>query len=433
VSYSLSGDGTTFVGSYALSGPGRRIEFAETISLPGGRPTEQSMVLARLLFLACGLSYYKTTCPDVINVAGGMTDDEHLFLATLIENGLGEFAYRNNLPDSLHPSIKADRLRAQWAGDMWSTDRDPLVPVGGGKDSVVTLESLKRIGMRPVAFSVNRFGPIEACIAKSGSASVHAMRTLDPKLTTLNRMRAYNGHVPVTAINSLVALLVADLLGLGSVVMSNEGSAEFGNLDWNGIHVNHQWSKSLAFEKLLRGTMQAAGLTPDRYFSLLRPLTELAIAQRFAALPEYFDVFTSCNRLFTLDVNARRLSWCCECPKCQFVFLILSPFLTPAALREIFGRNLLDEIENLNDYREILGVDGHKPFECVGDYDEAVLALTLAAQNPEWASTRLVSRLLSEVAEVGLLPGRHDNRRLFGISGEHLIPQRYLGALNAVR
>jgi hypothetical protein len=432
VSYSLSDDGATFVGSYALSGPVERIEFAETITLPTGRPTEQSHVLARLLFLACGLSYYKTACPAVIRVTGGMTDAEHHFLSTLIENGLGEFAYRNNLPDSLRPSIKADRLPVRPVDDSgWSIDRDPLVPIGGGKDSVVTLESVKRIGMRPVAFSVNRFAPIDACVATSGCPSVHAKRVLDPKIGAVNRAGAHNGHVPVTAINSLIGMLTADLLGLGPVVMSNEGSAEYGNLDWNGINVNHQWSKSLVAEKLMRGVVQAGGLAPDRYFSLLRPLSELAIARRFGALPAYFDVFTSCNRLFTLDVDARRTTWCGECPKCHFVFLILAPFLAPDRLTGIFGGNLLDDQANLGAYREILGVDGHKPFECVGDYDEAVLALTMAAEHSAWA-TSLVRQLIDEVDGAGLLPVPDDRARLFGVGGDHVIPASYIGALHAI-
>jgi hypothetical protein len=214
--------------------------------------------------------------------------------------------------------------------------------------------------------------------------------------------------------------------------MSNEGSAEYGNLEWNGTDVNHQWSKSLAFERLLRAALESAGLAPDRYFSLLRPLSELAIAKRFGTLNEYFPAFTSCNRLFTIDVRARRISWCCRCPKCQFVFLILTPFLSPAVLESIFGENLLDNPDNHGPYQEILGLAGHKPFECVGDYDEARAALRMAAEHDGWRATVLLPELVDAVDRI--TPSSHavDMRRLLGDSGLHVIPAGYQEALRAI-
>ncbi|MCV4861124.1 hypothetical protein OFB63_34255, partial [Escherichia coli] len=43
-----------------------------------------------------------------------------------------------------------------------------LVPIGGGKDSVVALEVVQRAGRDAVCFSVGTAGPIVASIAASG-------------------------------------------------------------------------------------------------------------------------------------------------------------------------------------------------------------------------------------------------------------------------
>jgi hypothetical protein len=69
--------------------------------------------------------------------------------------------------------------------------------------------------------------------------------------------------------------------------------------------------------------------------------------------------------------------WCGVCPKCQFVFLALAPFLPKPRLMAIFGRNLLDEpalaagFDALIEYRE------HKPFECVGEGRESRAAISM--------------------------------------------------------
>ena len=152
------------------------------------------------------------------------------------------------------------------------------------------------------------------------------MRTLDPGLAALNRAGALNGHVPITAIVSCVALLTAALNGFDAVAMANERSASAGNLHWDGVEVNHQFSKGLRAERLLAAAAaEAAGDTP-RLFSILRPASELAIARAFARMERYHGAFTSCNAIFRIDPALRAASWCCDCPKCRFVFLALAPF-----------------------------------------------------------------------------------------------------------
>src|SRR5262249_11746443 len=159
----------------------------------------------------------------------------------------------------------------------------------------------------------------------------------DPELLALNARGARNGHVPITGILSAIAVAAAVLHGADEVVMSNEWSASQGNLQWNGREINHQWSKSAEFEGLFRTVLRESFGGCVDYFSLLRPLTSLAIARRFAEHRQYFATFRSCNRAFHLDESMRHSNWCGECDKCCFVDLVLAPFVPAAELDAIFG------------------------------------------------------------------------------------------------
>ena len=74
----------------------------------------------------------------------------------------------------------------------------------------------------------------------------------------------------MTAINSFIAVATSVLHGLGPVVMSNERSASDPNLIWIGHEINHQWSKSIEAEGLLRAAIAGQAGLADSYFSLLR-------------------------------------------------------------------------------------------------------------------------------------------------------------------
>jgi hypothetical protein len=226
-----------------------------------------------------------------------------------------------------------------------------------------------------VPFSVNPNKVILAVDAASGLPALAARRRLDPRLFELNEAGALNGHIPVTAINSLIAVATAAWHGLGPVVMSNERSASDPNLIWNGHEINHQWSKGIEAEGLLRAAVTAhSGLT-EPYFSLLRSLSELHIAQLFARHDAYDDVVTSCNKAFKLhDPTAR---WCGDCPKCRFVFLAMAPAMDRARLIHIFGHDLFADPAQTPGFLELLGIDAHKPFECVGEVEESLVALSM--------------------------------------------------------
>jgi len=397
----LDGPDATVALRYEIAGAtgGVLAEFEELVMLPGVASAEIDPAaftrVARLLALAAGASYYKSCIPATIEVPSGLSAGERTFLAEVTRNGLAEFAYRNEVPEALRPAIVAPELadvrRSDAAEEPGApSPTRPLVAVGGGKDSIVTIEALRALqGVEVTLFSVNTYQPIVDTAAHAGLPLATARRKLDSRLFELNAAGALNGHVPVTAINSLIGALTAIRGGYDAVVFSNEASASAGNVVWEGVDVNHQWSKGLDCERLVRSQLVGTGV---EYFSFLRPLSELAIMRRFAALADYHPVFTSCNRAFHLDEGKRR-RWCGECPKCRFVFLCLAPFISREALLAIFtGRDLFADPAQREGFLELLNAgDRLKPFECVGEPDECRSALTLLSAHPDWADHRFLN------------------------------------------
>jgi hypothetical protein len=371
--------------------------------------------LARLYHLACGLSYYKVLPAQSLISGYPLHSHEVTMLRALITGGLAEFAYVNDAPWALTPSF--DFVLSEAEPERPSTGRpavgQPLVPIGGGKDSVLTLDLLQKAGYRPVGFSVGHHPSITATAAVAGTPLVTVVRTLDAGLAEATRDTGFNGHVPVTAMNSLIALIASHALGLGPVVMSNEESASEATLTWNDQEVNHQYSKSGAFESLLRDTLWGSGFNRDSYFSLLRPITEIAIAEKFAKLTAYHRAFTSCNRAYVRDANRRVARWCGECAKCAFVGLILSPFIPRSELTAILGFDVLTSPAIRDHLDALVGLVDVKPLECVGEVAEAATALQLSADRLGEELPALPRHALTELHRRGLMPSAQAQLDLF--------------------
>lgn len=427
----------TITGRYALAGPAGRLTFGETFTLaPGDGPLPGSRVaalhqVARLLWLAAGVSYYKAAAPRTV-VVPALTAPERDWLEPLYREGLGEFAHANGIDLSTRPLFRdaAAGRRPPRPVTGLNLPRRSLVAVGGGKDSCVSLDVLRATGEELVAFSVGGHRAARECAAAAGVPLVVAGRGLDPALGALNRSGALNGHVPVTAIVSLVAVAQAVVSGADEVVFSNERSADAPSLWASGVPVNHQYSKGLAAERRLRAVL--AELVPElTYYSLLRPLSELQIAAVFARLQAYLPVFTSCNAAFRLEERRRVERWCGGCPKCRFVFLALAPFLSRPLLVSIFGRDLLADDAQVDGYRELIGLAGVKPFECVGEIEESQVALALVGVRGQWDDAGPVRRLIAELRSAGLEPGERQVAAAFTPSPEHELPPHAVVALDA--
>jgi hypothetical protein len=408
------------------------LRFTETVQFPAppedpddDRLTTFHRVLD-LLYVAAGTSYYKIAAPrevvlDTVALAGGA----RAWATGLYRFGLAEFAYRNDLAHVLE--VAPSGAAGPTASLRKPSTGRPLVAVGGGKDSIVSVEALR--GLDPVLFAVNPNDIITRVMDVAGLTRLAARRRLDPQVFELNRTGAYNGHVPVTAINSLIAVGTAILSGLGPVVMSNESSASSPNLDWHGHPVNHQWSKGIEAEGQLRAALRAQAGLSDAYFSLLRPLSELHIAGLFAGFTAYDAVMTSCNAAFKLSDRTQR--WCGHCPKCRFVFLVLAASMPRARLVNIFGADLLDDPTQLPGYRELAGVAAHKPFECVGEIAESLVALRLLTSRDEWADATVLRQLVAEVPAADW-PSEEETATILGGAGPHFAPPEFAAALESL-
>jgi hypothetical protein len=410
---------------------GRR--FTEQITFrPGADWTRPATTAAaRLVFLLAGVSYYKTAAPPVIHTGDlALTRRERSFLRDFYLDGLGEFAYRNGLDLSglriEGPELPVATPQNSQTPPAPEAPRRALVPFGGGIDSIVTVELIRPIAdialfvvSRPGA----RFDAIERPAAVTGLPIVRAGREIDLQLLRSRELGFLNGHVPVTGIISAIAVLAATLEDRDAVIMSNEWSASVPTVQAGDRAVNHQYSKSEAFEAAFRGVLAQTPGLPE-YFSALRARTELWIADRFAQLTQYHSTFRSCNRAFHIDPARRLDHWCGQCDKCAFIDLILAPFVPAAELTRIFdGREPLNDPDLAGRFRALLGdADLSKPFECVGEVNECRAAVLLAAERPDRAGSALLDQLATEV---WALPGRPSTDGLLHPVGDTFIPPAY--------
>lgn len=407
-----------------------RVRFPDAPPVPAERAGALAAVL-RLLHLMAGVSYYKAAVPETIVVHGEQPDDATAdLLDALYLHGLAEFAYRNGL--DLRGRVRFPRGGNLPPAGVLDLPRRALLPIGGGKDSVVVVEAVKSIGADATATWVGNSPLIAACAARTGLPMLNIGRELSPGLFELNRLGAWNGHIPVTAVNSAILAMAAVIYGHSAVVFANERSASVATLEYEGQEVNHQWSKGFMFEQALQGYLHSHVAQDLDYCSLLRPHSELAVTRAFARLgAPYFDVFSSCNRNFRILGPKPADRWCGQCPKCHFVFLALAPFMPKPRLLTIFGRNLLDDESQAAGFDALLEFRDHKPFECVGEGAEARAAMHALSQRAEWKEDALVARFRREILpqlDVSLLAVEP----WLQPASAHLVPAWLHGALDAL-
>lgn len=402
------------------------LDFCQAPLIRDERQRQAVNLCLRLLHIAAGISYYKLYIPDEIKLDSTvLTKKEAEFFNLFYTSGLGEFSYRNNV--RLNIRFPFDESVVCQKAEI-SLKKRVVVPVGGGKDSIVTIEALKHNGFQPVLFSVGNPLAIQETIRTAELPSILVKRHLSENLIALNRQAdqygAFNGHVPVTGIIAFILMLSAVLYDFSDAALSNERSANIGNTQKDGRTVNHQWSKSLEFEQAFR-SLTLDVLPEFRYFSLLRALSELSIAALFSRTRKYDFVFTSCNKAFKLDEKKRLDHWCADCDKCRFVFLALAPFMEKKKLIQIFSKNMLDDVSQIQGYKELLGLSAFKPFECVGEIEESALAFLLILDKPEWHNDKVIRALSNEVCEKYRTRQAELTGQVFSLTDHHLIPEEY--------
>ena len=322
------------------------------------------------------ISYFKCTCsPNVIIKAGYINEEQISWFKKLYYYGLGEMLYTNGISVSLDNLMNIECLsNKNYTFDSKYEGIGNLIPVGGGKDSNVTLEIMKgEHDINTIVIMNPKDVQLEcAKIAGYNSDSIFTYkRVLDKNLLDLNDKGFLNGHTPFSSLVAFTTYLCAYLQNKKYIILSNEASANEPTII--GTKINHQYSKTYEFENDFNNyTNKFFGIN-IKYFSLLRCLSEFQIGMLFSHYKKYHNIFKSCN----IGSKNNPWNWCCNCAKCMFIYVILSPFLYKEELINIFGEDLFEKKELLNTLLELSWQSSNKPFECVGTYKEVRYALSL--------------------------------------------------------
>ena len=320
------------------------------------------------------ISYYKCCLPkNIIINAGYLNESQIKWFKKLYYYGLGEFFYQNNikLDENSFVNIICNNKKINYEVEYHGIGN--LIPVGGGKDSIVTLNLLKNEDN--LAFVINPRSAHIDTIKTAKVDSIQIIRKLDGNLLELNSQGFLNGHTPFSSLVSFISLLIAYLTNKKYIILSNEASANESNIE--GTKINHQYSKTYEYENDFNNYVKENFKVDIYYFSLLRPISEYQIAYLFSKNKDYYKVFKSCN----VGSKKENWPWCCSCAKCLFVYIILSPFLEEKELINIFGENLFSKEELLDIFLELCGKKENKPFECVGTYEEVNNAISVVINN----------------------------------------------------
>ena len=342
------------------------------------------------LLLMIGINYWCVLPTNNIRIEGfTLTREQARFWDSLYLNGLGEFFYFNKIDFHNLISFPYDDSATVPRAARFEPPKRALLLNGAGKDSILSAEMLKASG---TPFDFFAFAPTPAhkrIAALVGAKTITVKRRRDSQLGWITLFLGISSAYPSVSTFTFIATLLAELLGYNSIIFSNERSADFGNLTYLGLSVNHQWCKSSEAEKLTNDYIQSF-ITPDISMrSLLRQYSELEIVRRFVRYPQYLYNFTSCNTYFWLpriqQLLLRTNYWCNSCPKCVFLFACFSAFLPKKEMINIFGADLYAKKHLLPLFRRILGIEGFKPFDCVGEPEEMILAMHYAAQCKEYS------------------------------------------------
>lgn len=397
------------------------------------------------LGLAEVFSYWKAASPEEISIEVAELDSEQTaFWHDLLIKGMGEFFYVNKIdftnPDFVRFSNPFSQVAPTKQHDFEKQENKSqenltgcLLPLGGGKDSLVSLELLKKhSNEEPLTlFALNPIEAVKETIDLNPDLPVIlATRQVDPTLIKLNNSGYLNGHTPFSSYLAFLTTIVAQIFGLKYVVLSNERSSNEESVRYLDHPINHQYSKSYELEENFNKYSRQYLPQPSvEYFSFLRPLYELQIAKLFSETPKYFPIFKSCNR------NQKLNSWCGECSKCLFAYIILYPYLDESTMVDIFGINLLNNEGLWNIAKELIGYSHQKPLDCVGTHEESLIALYLCYQKDKQYNktlSKISEKFANEVLPREQNLDQRTEKIMIAYNDQHSLPEQFARILKYV-
>ena len=359
------------------------------------------------------ISYWKAVCsPQVVIKCGYLNDEQIAFWKKIYFYGLGELFYTNNIQTNIEEfmTITCEGKQEFKYDEIKDESEGYIVPIGGGKDSVVTLETLNVDRKNDYALIINPKPVTLKCAQIAGFESnniIEVNRTIDKRLIELNEKGFINGHTPFSAMLAFVSYFIAYLTGKKYIALSNENSANESNVV--GEKINHQYSKSFEFECDFEEYSKKYLKAPVKYFSFLRPLNELQIAKIFSRHEKYHKIFKSCN----VGSKGTEWVWCLNCAKCLFAYIILSPYLYKDKLINIFGEDMFEKESLLETFKELTGNGITKPFDCVGTFEEVNFAISKTIQNLEKENKELPYLLKYYKENYKLVDTKNDITKLY--------------------
>lgn len=391
--------------------------FNEVIKLPEQADLsrfEGDQALYQMLNVAgayLGVSYYKLTAAEQISFAQYLSGDAKVSIEKLYVDGLGEFYIRNELSYPPHITFSYNDTSEVRGCEVEQRQRKSVedvnatVAFGGGKDSHVSMAILEKLGVNLDVVSITLAGSVQKTLQRLGHKPITFIeRKIDPKLISLVKEgKGYNGHIPITAINSIILSIYSYLVGNDWVVFSNERGASVPTMFHGDYKINHQYSKSIEFEGLYRKALQKICGDKVDYFSLLRSFSELWIAAYLAREAEISKkYFSSCNRNFVFE-GPNKLPegkrWCGKCSKCVYTALIIAPHISKEEFLEIFGADILDDLDNIQVAKDLCGIGAQKPWECVGDFSDTAACLFDLSNQGGWKEGAVIKELRDQIVE----------------------------------
>ena len=371
-------------------------------------------------------SYWKATCsPEIVIKAGTLDDFQIAWWHDLLFAGMGEYFYHNKIDFTVPGFVKIvieandNCKRRETFNGLLNRDKI-LVPIGGGKDSAVTCELLKRMDKEIVCWRMNPTRSVmEQIDIFTSREPITVKRSIDGRLLEMNRKGYLNGHTPFSAYLAFASVTCAILFDCGDIAISNERSSNEGNVWYLGQEINHQYSKSFDFEGKFRDYTRRYIARDVNYFSILRPLYEIQIAEIFSRFKHQFSIFFSCNK--------KERGWCHKCPKCLFVFTILYPFIEEDSLtKDIFSENIFNDKDVISLAFDLLGAGETKPFECVGSLEECIVAFYLCIEKVS-TGENMLPVVLQAVNEIIVTKEQNLEERtqrvMNGWNREHFVPE----------
>lgn len=447
-SYKLDTNRSIIEFNYSVDFPkNKRVTYKDMLWIPAATPEMWEKVnpallqkLLENLTLILGINYWKIHCaPKIVIEQFDLSHDQAIFWNNLYTNGLAEFFFRSQIDFRNLVSFPYSETGATKNSPIKISDSNKiLLTNGGGKDSIVSAEILKEHGIPFDLYTLGSTRVQEKAGVIIGKKTIKVMRKRDPSTIRLGILGIVKSGYPSVSTIIFTAALAAALNKARYIVLSNEQSADIGNTTYLGLDVNHQWSKSFGSEMLIRDYFSKF-ITPDIIpFSLLRQYTEIETLRRFVKHEQYYYDFSSCNENFKQKLPAvrncppNRSYWCNNCPKCVFIFACMTAFLPKQTVIGIFGTNLYSNYRLLPTFLELLGLEGFKPFECVGTPEEMIVAMHRAWQTGFYtedpAMDLFIKKILPNVSSFEKL-----EKTVFSPKPNTGVPHDFTTLLNNVR